>query len=116
MMDLNGHEAGNGGHRQGKSKVQRASSTRQIVTIGEAELLVAGEGSIRQRPVVARSGRPAGVLSPGHAPQGCPKNRRELPISSHTRRTASGNGSGGTCNQGSTGGSMDGSGSSLTTP
>src|SRR5215472_12315192 len=38
------------------------------------------------------------------------------PISSHTRRTASGNGSRGTCNQGSTGGSRDGYGSSLTTP
>src|SRR2546429_8876370 len=51
--------------------------------------------------------------SPGHAPQGWPRNRRELPISSHTRRTASGNGSGGTRNQGSTGGSMDGSGAVL---
>ena len=29
MMDLNGHEAGNGGHSQGKSKVHRVSSTRQ---------------------------------------------------------------------------------------
>jgi len=37
------------------------------------------------------------------------------PISSHTRRTASGNGSRGTCNQGSTGGSADGCWSSLTT-
>ena len=27
------------------------------------------------------------VGSPGHAPQGWPRNRRELPISSHTRRT-----------------------------
>src|SRR5437667_12249805 len=29
MMDLNGHEAGNGGHSQGKSTVHRVSSTRQ---------------------------------------------------------------------------------------
>jgi len=51
MMDLNGHEAGNGGHRQGKSKVHRASSTRQIVTFGEADVFMAAEGSIRQRPL-----------------------------------------------------------------
>ena len=44
-----------------------------------------------------------------------PRNRRELPISPHTRRTTSGNGSRGTCNQGSTGGSTDGCWSSLTT-
>ena len=57
--------------------------------------------------VNARSRRLAGVSSPGHAPQGWPRNRRELPISSHTRRTTSGNGSRGRCNQGSTGGSTD---------
>jgi hypothetical protein len=28
-MDLNGHEAGNGGYSQGKSKVHRVSSTRR---------------------------------------------------------------------------------------
>src|SRR6516225_7153290 len=74
------------------------------------------QSSGRQYPAataIARSGRLAGVPSPGHAPQGWPRNRRELPISSHTRRTASGNGSGGTCNQGSTGGSADGSGAVL---
>ena len=64
---------------------------------------------------IARSRRLAGVFSPGHAPQGWPRNRRELAISSHTRRTASGKGSRGTCNQGSTGGSTEGCGSSLTT-
>ena len=30
MMDLNGHEAGNGGHSQGKSTVHRVSSTRHV--------------------------------------------------------------------------------------
>src|SRR5215831_39219 len=29
MMDLNGHEAGNGGYSQGKSKVHRVSPTRR---------------------------------------------------------------------------------------
>ena len=81
----------------------------------EADVFALAEGSIWQRPLFARSGRLAGVSSPGHAPQGWPRNRRELTISSHTRRTASGNGSGGTCNQGSTRGSTDGCGSSLTT-
>ena len=42
--------------------------------------------------VNARSRRLAGVSSPRHAPQGWPRNRRELPISSHTRRTASSKG------------------------
>jgi hypothetical protein len=32
MMELNGHEAGNGGHSQGKSKVHRVSSTRRVTT------------------------------------------------------------------------------------
>ena len=31
-MDLNGHEAGNGGNSQGKSKGHRVSSTRQIAS------------------------------------------------------------------------------------
>jgi hypothetical protein len=31
MMDLNGHEAGNGGHSPGKSKVHRVSPTRQAL-------------------------------------------------------------------------------------
>ena len=29
LMDLTGHEAGNGGYSQGKSKVHRVSSTRR---------------------------------------------------------------------------------------
>ena len=29
MVDLNGHEAGNGGHSQGKPKAYRDSSTRR---------------------------------------------------------------------------------------
>src|SRR5215472_9085867 len=40
----------------------------------------------RQYPAataIARSGRLAGVPSPRHAPQGWPRNRRELPILSH---------------------------------
>src|SRR5437879_13545727 len=47
MMDLNGHEAGNGGHSQGKSKVHRVSSTRQIVHRCEADVV---EVSGRQYP------------------------------------------------------------------
>ena len=31
MMDLNGHEAGNGGYSQGKSTVHRVSSTRRLL-------------------------------------------------------------------------------------
>jgi hypothetical protein len=62
----------------------------EIVHRCEADVFSPAEGSIRQRPLFARSGRLAGVPSPGHAPQGWPRNRRELPISSHTRRTASG--------------------------
>src|SRR5438309_2108654 len=33
MMDLNGHEAGNGGHSQGKSTVHRVSSTRRSTPV-----------------------------------------------------------------------------------
>jgi hypothetical protein len=54
----------------------------EIVHRGEADVFSWAEGSIWQRPLFARSGRLAGVPSPGHAPQGWPRNRRELPISS----------------------------------
>ncbi len=33
MVDLNGHEAGNGGHSQGKPKAYRDSSTRRDARI-----------------------------------------------------------------------------------
>jgi hypothetical protein len=52
------------------------------VCSGEADVFSLAEGSIWQRPLFARSGRLAGVASPGHAPQGWPRNRRELPVSS----------------------------------
>jgi hypothetical protein len=41
MMDPDGHEAGNGGYSQGKSKVHRVSSTRRRVrkSLEEEELM-----------------------------------------------------------------------------
>ena len=41
-MDLNGHEAGNGGYSQGKSKVHRVSSTRRALRGFTGELLKLG--------------------------------------------------------------------------
>jgi hypothetical protein len=35
MVDLNGHEAGNGGHSQGKPKAYRDSSTRREAILGQ---------------------------------------------------------------------------------
>jgi hypothetical protein len=40
MMDLNGHEAGNGGYSQGKSKVHRVSSTRRQLNLTKNARLV----------------------------------------------------------------------------
>ena len=34
MVDLNGHEAGNGGHSQRKPTAHRVSSTRKLVLMG----------------------------------------------------------------------------------
>ena len=47
-MDLNGHEAGNGGYSQGKSKVHRVSSTRRVTRRSTPDL----RSTIRRRCVV----------------------------------------------------------------
>lgn len=114
VVSLAIHRATGGCRSVGNKEAGREDQPRNLYR-READVFALAEGSIWQRPLFARSGRLAGVSSPGHAPQGWPRNRRELCISPHTRRTASGNGSRGTCNQGSTGGSTDGCGSSLTT-
>ena len=49
-MDLNGHEAGNGGYSQGKSKVHRVSSTRRrriVQKLGFRKLGVAHKAATR---------------------------------------------------------------------
>jgi len=73
----------------------------------EADVFRVAEGSIWQQPLVARSGRLAGVPSPRHAPQGWPRNRRELPISSSVGELRG--------PQGSTGGVADESGAVVET-
>jgi len=62
----------------------------EILYRSDANVFSLADGSIRQRPLLRGRAGIGGVPSPGQAPQGWPRNRRELPISSHTRRTASG--------------------------
>jgi hypothetical protein len=55
MMDLNGHEAGNGGYSQGKSTVHRVSSTRRSAVVVRslykyvcgAKYLMKNKGNVR---------------------------------------------------------------------
>jgi len=62
----------------------------EILYRSDANVFSLADGSIRQRPLLRGRAGIGGVPSPGQAPQGWPRNLRELPISSHTRRAASG--------------------------
>ena len=79
----------------------------EIVHRCEADVVQPAEGSIWPRPLFARSGRLAGVPSPGHAPQGWSQEPKRAPDLLLSR--------GGTPLQGLTGGVADGSGAVVET-
>src|SRR5215469_8138296 len=64
MMDLNGHEAGNGGYSQGKSKVHRVSSTRRFIGVqatgvqARRSAVVGRISATHARPCAQTSSRP----------------------------------------------------------
>ena len=68
----------------------REDSAPKSFLSSDADVFRAAEGSIRQRPLMRGRAGIGGVPSPGHVPQRLAGNSRELPISSHTTRTASG--------------------------
>ena len=76
----------------------RAST--EILSCSDADVFPEAEGSIRQQPLCEVVLESAVSLAQGMFPKRLAGNPRELPILSHTRRNASGFGSGDTCNQG----------------
>ena len=51
----------------------------EIDSCSDADVLNLAEGSIRQRPLSRGRAGIGGVPSPGHAPQGWPRNRKRAP-------------------------------------
>ena len=74
MMDLNGHEAGNGGYSQGKSKGHRVSSTRRSLRVFEPSLMsrAAHAGWYRVTGMRSRHLNRSRRPLPGISPAGLP--------------------------------------------
>jgi hypothetical protein len=78
-----------GGCEACTARKQAVRISSEIFYRCDADAFSPAEGSIRQRPFLRGRAGVAGVPSRGMFPRGLPRNRRELPISSHTKRNAS---------------------------